>query len=359
MSFWSKQPLKTLQNLDNFNSSKIEIIETNTTIFQQMLPSGFNFKTLTTKHLDEIHDLITNHYIEDENHIVKILYSRDFIYWYIKYIPNNFIIGLTYNDKLVGVVTALFIDMIIYNEKLKIPYINFLCVQKKIRKLGLAIFLLNELKKRLSEIGIKYSLFTTMKNIPEHFTVSEEFVVPINYSKLKNIGFLPETEQKNITNVSSNPLSLMIESDIPSVTLKLNESWKNLQIKPFLTDISTRHFLLPKKNIVYTFVVRNGSIITDMVSVYKTYIYSIDKKQIISTAQLGFYYCKTMSLTQLITYLIDKLKKYNFDQLIFKNAHQGLDINIDKFTTYGNLYYYLYNVTVPKTEVSKICMFPF
>ena len=323
------------------------------------LLSDFEVKTLDARYLDDIVDLISGHYIEDTNGVIRLLYPKDFIYWYLKYVPAGFFIGLTYNKKLVGIISAIFIDMIIYNEKMKIPYIDLLCIQKKIRKLGLAGILVNELKKRLVSIGIVYSLFTTMNNLPNNFCSTRDFMIPINYSKLNKIGFILDDDiQTNLC--KENPLSVMVKSDISIVTTKLNDKLKDLVIKPFLTNESTRHFLLPKNNIVYTFVIRNSEgDVTDMISVYKHYILAIESHLMISNAQLSFYFNESRTLTQLVELLLDKLKNYGFDQLTYRDQFTNTDINITHYDTNGQLNYYAANISIPKTSPKDICFLPF
>lgn len=361
MSYWINQPF------DNSNTNKgIQIIKSDLSCSQmdeeyssKVLPEGFKFKTLGTNYLEEICALLTNHYTENDEHKTRLTYSRDFIYWYLKYIPEEFIVGLTYKNKLIGMITAMFIDMIIYEKKIKIPYINFLCVQTKLRNLGFGLFLINEIKKRLSKINIIYSLFTETKPITKPFCITKDFVIPVNYQKLKNVGFLLE-DLTPIPKLDTNPLHLMLKADIKSVVPKLNNYMEKFLFKPYFTNESAQHFLLPKKNIVYSFVNRNiNNEVTDFISVYKFYYYCLEKDEIVHVAQIAFYYNETMDLTQLVTYLLDKLFLYHIDQLIFKTSANNMDINITRFSTYSQLYYYFFNVATPAIDPNKICFYPF
>lgn len=324
-----------------------------------LINNGFEFKTLGPKHLDEIYGLINNHYMEDQNHITRLTFSKDFIYWYIKYIPTGFIVGLILNKKIVGMITALLIDMVINNNIVNIPYIDFLCIQTRIRGLGLAPLLIDELKNRLTKLNTKYALYSDNKanRMFNYICQCQEFVIPINYSKLKNIGFLAEYLKP--LPLSNNQLHLMTASDIDFIIPKLNKSMEKNKIRPYFTNKNAHHFLLPKKNIVYSFVKKLNSEITDFVTVYKNYSYCLDHNKIISVAQLAFYYHETMELTELIVELLGKLSTYGFDQLIFKNIHENMNIELEKFPLCDKINYHLSGAELDVIDPSHMNIYPF
>lgn len=351
--YWIDQPISIS------NTKEIKIISENITEKKGEIPDGFKFKTLNLSYLDEIHKFLLNHYIEDDQHLVRLVYSKDFLYWYLRYIPPGFIVGLCYKNKLVGLITASFFDMIVYEKKIKVPYINLFCLQKQVRNLGLAICLIDEIKNRILKMNLNYAIFTGMKKITKPFCTSKDNMIPINHKKLIDIGFLVGKPPKLIK-PENNPLHLITQPDIEPISTKLNEFMKKFVIKPYFNTESAQHFLLPKKNIVYSFSIKNSEgAITDFVSVYKNYVYCIEKNKIISIAYLGFYFYETVTLTNLIIYLIDKLNGYGIDQLVFRNLADGADINIERYPMRGELNYYFYNVDIMKTEPGNICFFPF
>ena len=352
MTYCDKQPMKIS------DQREIQIIDTKF-VASTELPEYFEFKTLGLKHLNEIYQLINNHYVEDQNNIVKLTFGRDFLYWYFKYIPDGYIIGLLYHKILVGIVSAVFLDMIVYDNKIKVPYVNFLCIQKNLRRQNLAIYLIEELKSRMFQLKIPYALFWSNKNINKSFCLAKEFVIPINHEKLIAVEFLNENPQpRNI--IKQNPLCLMSKNDVENVFPKLNKFLEKFLIKPFFTAESAQHFLIPKKNILYSFVKRDeNNQVTDFVNIYKNYVYCIKKNKIISTANLGFYFHETMQITELIELLIDKLSKHGIDQLVFKNYSDNALIDITKFSTYNDYYYYFYNMAIKETLNSQVCFFNF
>lgn len=355
MSYWKEQPVET-----NDNNQTIQIIMPNLSLNKNVeLPDGFSFKTLGVEYLDEIYNLITNHYIVDKNNIYRVVYAKKYLYWYLKKIPHGFIVGLTYKNKLVGIITAIFIDMIIYDKEIKVPFINFFCCQPKIRKLGLSEMLMDEIKRRLIKIKITYAIFSSSNMVTKPFCTLIDYIVPINYSKLRQVGFLTMNIDP-IPQIDDNPLHLMQSSDTDIVVTKLNTHMQKLKIKPYFTNESVNHYLIPKKNIVYSFVKRDKNHdVTDFVCVYKNYLYCLEKNRTVSVANLAFYFCETMTLTELITCLLNKLPSYSIDQLTFRNTNENSNININKFSTHENLYYFFYNVLIKETNCSEVSFYPF
>src|SRR5271154_675604 len=242
MSYWINQPMKIA---DEGETIKPIIADPSKKIHAD-LPQGFELKTLTVKYLDEIQKLLNKHYIEDDQHLIRLVYSKDFLYWYLKYIPSEYIIGLVYHKKLVGFITAMFIDMIVHHNKLKVPYINLLCIQSKLRNMGFGPVLIDEVKQRICKMGINYGLFTSTKEVSLPFCTSIDYAIPINYTKLQAIEFI-EKDLEPIQQINPNPLHLMAASDIDSVIPKLNKFIEKFDVKPYFTNDSAHHFLLPKK----------------------------------------------------------------------------------------------------------------
>lgn len=350
---------------------------------QNKLPLDFNFKTLGTNHLDEIFNLLNNHYIEDDQHIVRLIYSRDFIYWYIKNITSGLILGLLYKKNLVGIITSMLTEIMVNDEKIKIAYIDFLCVQTNIRGIGLGTCLYEEINLRLRNMGIMRIYFTSQitgkfsqicsdsnslipKNMEEirSFCTTHDYIIPINYPKLKQIGFLDECEKPNYYLIclgisNDNPLHLMAPTDIDDVVSKLNKFMNKYIVRPYFTKENARYFLFPKKNIVYSFVKKNSDgKITDFISVYKNYLYCIEKNIIINVAHLAYYFYETLNLTELVSYLLEKLSRHKIDQLYFRNMADNSEINITKFVANGRgLNHYMNNMD--QMAPSKLIMHPF
>ncbi len=321
-------------------------------------PREFKLVSLNMTHLDEIYYLINNHYICDNDNVTRLTFSKSFLYWYLKEIPSDFIIGLIYGKKLIGLITCLIIELIVHGEKIKTPYINFLCIQRSLRHLKLSNILMDEMKRRILSKNIFYCFFCNDKKWACSFVQCASYVIPINYPKLHRIHFLTEKIDP-LRTFDYNPLQIMDKNDAEQILTKLSMAMDNLLIKPYFTKKTLLHYLAPKKNIVYSFVIKNvDGQVTDFVSVYKHYLYCIDTKEMVSVAKLAFYYHHSVDQTTLIEYLLDKLDKYGFDQLIFYDMYENNKINITKFSMKDKMSYYFGNMAMPQTKQENICFFP-
>lgn len=315
----------------------------------QQLPDGLTFTTLNLSYLSEIHLLLSHHYGHINDNL-RIVYSRDYLYWYLKYIPHGFIVGLIYQKKLIGVATATFIDMTIYNTNLKLPYINLLCVQLQNDKLK--SLLLDEIHARIDKLGFKSTLYVDDYKTDISTTT---LAVPINYKNLKEVEFL-EDDLEALPAVANNPLHLVTKEDLPMITVKLNKFLERYHIHPVFMEASAAHFLLPKKNIIYAFVKRTGDVVTDFISVHKYYIHCVEKNKMITVAHLMFYFYETVTLTELVGLLLDKLSQYRIDQLEFRQFMDNDTINVTKFVTYGQLFYHFRGLDIRKISNDEFCV---
>ncbi len=322
------------------------------------LPIDFSIKVLNTSHLEEIYNLINNHYADDNHKIYRQTFSKDYIYWYLKYIPAGFVIGLLYKEKLVGMIATMFIDMIIFNQKLKVPYGGLLCIQKKLRGYGLSKLLITEIGRKLSKINLNYVFFSSQIKFDKSFSSVQNYVVPINCAKLQEVNFLTEHFEP-VKLFDTNPLRLVTGTDIETICVKLNKSLTNYKVKPWFSKDAAYHYILPKKNIVYSFVIEIDGEITDFINVYQNFYFCYDSSKTISVANLGFYFCESIELTELVTLLIDKLRTYDFDQLVIKNYGQNSKINTTKFASAEENFYYMHNMGIPYTDPNEFMFFPF
>ena len=297
--------------------------------------------------------------------------------------------------------------MIIYGTKLHVPYINYLCVHSKLRNLGLATSLITRIRQAIVQDGFKYALYVTniyddpsvsggdeadgsssldsldtldsldltnksdgeikvepkpskpsnQSNLLNLFCELKSYAVPINHKKLISVGFLPSnyTPDENLSVDEVNPLHLLKKSDLELVITKLNLYLDKFKIRTYFTLDMARHMLIPKKNIVYSFVKKSADDVTDFISVYKSCFYSSRCKKIIYTANITYYYYETMTLTEMVTFLIAKLPSYGIDQLNFNTMAHNENINVTKYLTNFQECFF-YNLSTPKT-ISTDMMF--
>lgn len=319
-----------------------------------MLPDDFKFRTLDLKYIDEIHKLLLTNYVEDDDNIIMLTYTKQFLHWCLKKSPKNLIIGLTYRNNLIGLITATITKTIILGKMVNIPTINFLCVQKSLRNIGLAGYLIEEIRLRLVKMNIEKFMATSGSIINQAWCTITSCSIPINYDKLRKVEFLIG-DFPPLPIIQTNPLGELKECDLSSVANQLNEFHKKYDFRPYFDADYVRDYMLPKKNIVYSYVLKNNDVITDFISVTKTYYYCFHFEDVISIANLTYYFTNTMSIRDLVCCLIDKIKD-EFDQLNFYNMMDNDEIHLNKFETNGILKIYFYNVQMPFIENKKISM---
>jgi len=320
------------------------------------ISSNFQIKTLSLHNFDQIFMLINENYITDQMNILRYSYGKDFLKWYMRLTHPDLIVGLISGKLLVGIVMGIVVD--INTENTKAGYVNFLCIHEKLRKHGLAKMLIAEIEKRINTMGITRIFFHSTNytprdsnNLPHSMPYStlitdvSHYVIPINYAKLKKLKFMEDEE--TIKSLVSNPLHLIKVSDLHEITNRLNKYVSKTKFHIKFNDITSNLFIKPRKNICYSFANYKNNIPVDFVNIYKHYYYATEHRELITIAQLGFYYLETMTLTELITCLIDKLHTYEFDQLVFKKVFENDTINITKFSTYDKSTYYIKDSTAP------------
>jgi glycylpeptide N-tetradecanoyltransferase len=306
------------------------------------LPDGFRFKTLSPAYTKEIQYFLNRHYIENTNCDLKVFFVTDYLYWYLKYIPAGLCIGLVYENKLVGLITAYVTDMIICQNRYSIAIPNFLCVHQKLQNLGLSKLLGKKLRSVLDTMRVQQALYQVVRfELNEQtqpkinpFCRLQNVSVPLNYEKLISIGFIPANCELYVQPEKMPTFRLLCKDDVPKIVPKLNNFLSKYKIRPFFTEESATHFFLPKKRIVYSFVKTDDqSNITDFISVTESYMHLKPIRKNICSCNVTYYFHETVSLTRMIESIIPKLLSYGVDILNLLTVGKNEYLNINKFPT--------------------------
>lgn len=306
-----------------------------------MLPKNLHIKNLNMSHLNEIYKLLLKNYFEDDQKIFRRILTKKYLYWYLKKIESRYMIGLIYKKrKLIGLITAIIVDIDIYGEKTKMPYINFNCIQRNIYNKTYEEFLINNIIDKLYKDGYKYIYYKGMikSSRPQIFKICtiviKKHTIPINCTKLSKIFDVEILE--NIPEITNNPLHILTKKDLPDIIDKLNNNMSNYYIKPLLSIEIATHFFLPIKNLVYSYIIRNETgNITDFICAYNKYYYHVEKNVIIKSAQLFFLFSE--NILNLITFLLDKLKSEYIDQLEFNITKNNNKLDLIQYDADDNI----------------------
>jgi len=106
------------------------------------------------EHLQELYQLLVDHYVEDDDGEFRFDYSTTFLKWALN--PPGFypewIVGI--RDKAKGTLYAFIsgipVHMTIQGKPVLMAEINFLCAHKKLRSLRIAPVLIQEITRRVN-----------------------------------------------------------------------------------------------------------------------------------------------------------------------------------------------------------------
>lgn len=158
-----------------------------------------DFTLLTDKKLHAILDFINNNYIQDDVSEFKYIYTYDLLKMYCK----NSIILEFYpinNKQIIGYIIGKKTRVSYFDKSSDFLEVNFLCLTYKLRKLGLALVMINCITK---ECVINYKIGIA------HYTVGNPIRLLsfcnknfyhriINVNQLITSGFLSSSDTKNI-----------------------------------------------------------------------------------------------------------------------------------------------------------------
>ncbi|CBX95071.1 hypothetical protein IAQ61_009823 [Plenodomus lingam] len=385
-AFWKTQPVPSFDEMANKDKIKdgpikeidIEKVDKNPS---PMYP-GFEWVTMDLedeKQLDEVYELLTNHYVEDKDATFRFKYSPSFLNWALK-APGwkkEWHVGVraTASGKLVAFISGIPIQLRVREKVLNCSEVNFLCVHKKLRSKRLAPVLIKEITRRCYVEGTFQAVYTVGSLLPTPISTARYFHRAIDWEKLYDVGFSPlphgSTKLRQITryrlpDVTSTPGLRVMESKDVDATLDLLKRYlARMDMAQVFDKTEFEHWICPKEQpkeqVVWSYVVEDPDThkITDCFSFYnlESTVIGNKKHNTIKAAYL-FYYGTEVAfskekdnakLKQRLNLLMkDALilaKKAEFD--VF-NALTLLDnplfLEEQKFGAGdGSLHYYLYN----------------
>ncbi|XP_072109843.1 glycylpeptide N-tetradecanoyltransferase 2 isoform X2 [Mobula birostris] len=334
--FWDTQPVPKLNEVVTTHGS-IEPDKENIRQEPYSLPQGFMWDTLdmgNTEELKELYTLLNENYVEDDDNMFRFDYSPQFLQC----------------------------------EK-KMVEINFLCVHKKLRSKRVAPVLIREITRRVNLEGIFQAVYTAGVVLPKpvatcrywHRSLNPRKLVEVKFSHLSRNMTLQRTMK--LYRLPDTPkttgLRPMEEKDVKRVQELLFNYLKQFELAPVMNEEEVTHWLMPRENIIDTYVVEGSDgILTDFVSFYtlpSTVMHHPVHKNL--KAAYSFYNVHTETpLSDLMNDALIIAKSKGFDVLnaldLMENKTflEKLKFGIGD----GNLQYYLYNWRCPDMEPEKV-----
>lgn len=238
--------------------------------------------------LQELHDLLYYHYVEDDEGSFRLNYRTRFLSWALqppgwkKYWHIGVRTKGTENrpGRLVAFVAGVPITLDVRNNVIKAAEINFLTIHRKLRGKRLAPVLIKEITRRCYREGIYQALYTAGTVLPSPVGTCRYYHRSLDWEHLHNTGFahLPRNSTamrqtlryKIERRTSTKGLRLMEAKDVPRVKELLNRFLSRFDLSRVFTEDEVAHYFCSdsSRDLVWSYVVETGDRITDFASFY-------------------------------------------------------------------------------------------
>lgn len=325
------------------------------------LPPGLSFKTVDlNRDIDELHALLVNNYVEDSLSIFRLEYSKEFIAWQLQ-IPGSdpaWNLGLFEESGgrqvMVGFISAARMQVAINGDSPDTVTVNFLCLDKSRRRMGLAPSLITEVTRRVNAKGIFKALFTAGEHLPFKHMQSTYFHRVINGKRLVKRSFCSAEDLAPLPpDAARRALRRMVASDVPQVYALYVQKYSKLGLFVDFTVEQLEYLLSPRDGIVECLVLEEGGRVAEFVSFFYVHSRVIENNpsfegcsDYVYTAYL-YYYNGQSSPARIIGDAIGHLEEKGLCDVlnclaIEENTEERLR-SLGFLRGDGTLYYYLFN----------------
>ncbi|KAL4810981.1 acyl-CoA N-acyltransferase [Aspergillus unguis] len=384
--FWQTQPVPRFDDASSATGGPIKMIDPEKVSKEpDALIEGFEWTTLdltNEEELRELWDLLTYHYVEDDNAMFRFRYSKSFLHWALMS-PGwrkEWHVGVraTKSRKLVASISGVPTHVRVRGQKVKVTEINFLCIHKKLRSKRLAPVLIKEITRRCYLNGIYQAVYTAGVVLPTPVSSCRYYHRPLDWLKLYEVGFSPlpagSTKARQITknhlpsSTSTPNLRPMESKDVDAAHDLLERYLKTFDLNQAFDREEIEHWLVYKENpqkeqVVWSYVVEDPEThkITDFFSFYnlESTVIQHPKHDCVRAAYLYYYATETAfsgdkkalkdRLQMLMSDALILAKKARFDVFnALTSQHNPLFLEQLKFGAGdGQLHFYLFNYRTP------------
>ncbi|RLN44557.1 hypothetical protein BBJ28_00012499 [Nothophytophthora sp. Chile5] len=381
--FWGTQPVpKPKQDAEETSTSLHGAIDGDKTVDQVRqepynMPPGFAWTELDVNNpteVQEVYDLLTHNYVEDDGSTFRFDYSVEFLQWALT--PPGFRqkwhIGVrnTHNNKLMAFISGIPARTRVYADTLDLAEINFLCVHKKLRAKRLAPVLIKEITRRVNLCNIWQAVYTAGVVLPMPVAQCRYFHRSLNPKKLIEVGFSPLPPRMTLAqtiktlklpmHTSTPGFRPMERTDVPQVAVLLKKYLSKFHLAVEFDEDEVAHWMLPRVGVVSAYVVENPatSEVTDVCSFYHlpSTIIGDDKHKMLNAAYSFYNVATSVSLVQLMQDALVMAKKEHFDVFNALDLMDNADIlqQLKFGPGSGELQYYLYNWRCPQMPGGRV-----
>jgi glycylpeptide N-tetradecanoyltransferase len=338
--FWQTQPVPKFEEDKSEEGPIKPVIPEMVPKNPAPLPEAYEWCELDLTNDDEIaevYNLLTYHYVEDDNAQFRFNYSKSFLDWALKSPgwKRSWHIGVraSKSRKLVATIFGIPTSLRVRSHVLSVVEINFLCVHKQLRSKRLAPTLIKEVTRRCHLEGIYQAIYTAGVVLPTPVGSCRYFHRPLDWLKLFECGFSglpPSTTKARMVSrhqlpvhTSTPDLRPMTAADIDSVLDLLSRYLKRFDLAQEFTREEVEHWLFNKimdqdDRVVWAYVVEGEKgKITDLVSFYclESSVIKKEKHDKVRAAYL-FYYASEMAFNDKEKGLKERLRSLVSDALV-------------------------------------------
>lgn len=375
--FWGMQPVPQNENDQKATPGEIEtktVAEVSKEPYP--LPEGFvwsNCDMSDPATIDEAYTLLYENYVEDDDNLFRFDYSREFLQWALMppgYVP-EWHVGVrlaTGKKRLMAFITGVPAEMSVYGTHKRMAEINYLCVHKKLRSKRLAPVLIKEITRRVNLTNVWQAVYTAGVVLPQPVAKNRYYHRSLNPKKLIEIGFshlqprmtLSRTQKLyKLADTTSTPgLRPLEKKDVPSACRLLNAHLAKFSLHQMFSEAEFEHALTTRPGVVYSWVVEEAGVVTDMCSFYSLPSTIIgNKTHSTLRAAYSFYNFATKTPWQsLMTDALILARDLGFDVFNALDVMENMDfLQALKFGVGdGHLQYYLYNWRCPEMPPKQV-----
>ena len=344
------------------------------------LPAGFEWKDVDVTNpseLTRLYEFLKNNYVEDDDHMFRFDYSQDFLRWHLTapgYYKNWLVSVVTEKKgkkKMVGFISGIPVEVNMHGTKMRMAEINFLCVNQNYRSKRLAPVLIKEVTRRIHCENMWQAVYTSGTMLPKPFSKCTYYHRNLNVQKLLDIKFTYLSPNMNISRAkgvyklpketSILGLRPMEEKDVEQVQVLLENYLSKFKVHGYYSKEEVAHWFLPKRDVVYSFVVDNGEgKVTDFISFYSlpSSILQHDVHKKLYACYSFFNIATSVTFKELMKNALILAKQNGFDVYNCLNIMDNESVFKDLLFGMGDgtLKYYFYNFVCPETVPKDLAL---
>ncbi|KAL8522572.1 hypothetical protein ACS0TY_012648 [Phlomoides rotata] len=368
--FWETQPVGQFKELGNTSlpEGPIEQPLPLSEVKQEPynLPTPYEWITCdmdSDEVCNEVYNLLTNNYVEDDENMFRFNYSKEFLRWALRppgyYKSWHIGVRVKTSKKLVAFITGVPARIRARDTVVLMAEVNFLCVHKKLRSKRLAPVMIKEVTRRVHMENIWQAAYTAGVVLPTPITTCQYWHRSLNPKKLIDVGFSRLGARMTMSRTiklyrlpdqTVTPGFRKMElRDVPAVTRLLRNYLNQFAVAPDFDEDDVEHWLLPKEGVVDSYLVESPESheITDFCSFYclPSSILGSQNHTILKAAYSYYNVSTKTPLLQLMNDALIVAKKMDFDVFNALDVmHNETFLKELKFGPGdGKLHYYLYN----------------